>query len=546
MANFNGTVGNDNLTGSINNDIFNLNLGGSDTVKGLAGEDIFTFGVSFRSTDFVSGGGGLDILSLNGNYADTLLINSTMLNTVEYIYMAAGNEYNLSLFDGVIGNGRSLTFDGTSLGAGDRLSVDTGSHTIASLGTKAVVLGGVVDTFVISGFGNLTLKGGSGQDAVNFGTDFNSGDSLDGGSDKANYIHLNGEYSAGLTVSGAMLKNFQTIYLDPGSNYKLTLKDGVVAAGQSLAIQGGGLGAANIIDFDGSQETNGNFTIFDGAGNDFAKGGALRDVFFSDSGGIDTFFGLGGDDFFQMGSTLTKDDRIDGGTGFDDLGLRYGTYVFDAQNVKNIEAVTVNADGGDFRIVTNDATVASGQTMGFYASQLSSSFRFVFNGSAELDGNFSVIGGAGKDVLKGGAGNDVLYGFGGSDVLTGGAGSDTFGYLVASHSQVANRDVIRDFDAATDRFEFEGDLFMLSTVDTAVSGKLNAATFNVNLTQALNAAHLGVHHVVIFTATSGDLAGSAFLVGDANGIAGYQAADDLIVEITGATNLASFDIDNII
>ena len=44
----------------------------------------------------------------------------------------------------------------------------------------------------------------------------------------------------------------------------------------------------------------------------------------------------------------------------------------------------------------------------------------------------------------------------------------------------------------------------------------------------------------MFTPTSGNLAGHAFLIVDGNGTAGYQAGADLVIELTSATNLSHF------
>jgi len=67
------------------------------------------------------------------------------------------------------------------------------------------------------------------------------------------------------------------------------------------------------------------------------------------------------------------------------------------------------------------------------------------------------------------------------------------------------------------------------------SGKLSTATFNSDLAADLGATKLGADHAVLFTASKGDLAGDTFLVVDLNGTAGYQAGQDLVIRLTGAT-----------
>jgi hypothetical protein len=68
------------------------------------------------------------------------------------------------------------------------------------------------------------------------------------------------------------------------------------------------------------------------------------------------------------------------------------------------------------------------------------------------------------------------------------------------------------------------------------AGKLTVANFDANLTAALS-GHLLAGHVELFTASTGSLAGHTYLVVDANGVAGYQAGQDYVIELTSATHL---------
>src|SRR6185437_16734535 len=97
-----------------------------DTVSGGDGNDVIRFGGTFASGDSVDGGTGVDQLQLDGDYSAEQNINSTQLSNVEIITVAAGHNYNLIFFDGVIADGSSLTIKGQSLSASDILSVDGG------------------------------------------------------------------------------------------------------------------------------------------------------------------------------------------------------------------------------------------------------------------------------------------------------------------------------------------------------------------------------------------------------------------------------------
>jgi hypothetical protein len=80
----------------------------------------------------------------------------------------------------------------------------------------------------------------------------------------------------------------------------------------------------------------------------------------------------------------------------------------------------------------------------------------------------------------------------------------------------------------------------VTAIDTAItSGALNTTKFNANLSTALTAARLGAGHAVLFTPDSGNLAGHTFLVVDANGIAGYQANLDFVIQLSNASHLSS-------
>ncbi|HSI44705.1 MAG TPA: type I secretion C-terminal target domain-containing protein, partial [Methylophilus sp.] len=72
----------------------------------------------------------------------------------------------------------------------------------------------------------------------------------------------------------------------------------------------------------------------------------------------------------------------------------------------------------------------------------------ILNGNA---GNDILRGGAGKDTLNGGDGNDILIGGKGNDTLTGGAGVDVFKWDRGDDGVAGNpaRDTITDFNKAT-------------------------------------------------------------------------------------------------
>jgi Ca2+-binding RTX toxin-like protein len=365
-----------------------------------------------------------------------------------------------------------------------------------------------------------------------------------------------------------------------GFSYKLKIADATVAAGQNMTFDGAQIAADQSLNFDGTANLDGDLGVFGGFGSDLIKGGGGND--YLDGGpsagqAIDKIYGEGGDDVLLLGGTnggtmiggdgndalssslggkvvahgdagddeiyirlLTKESRIDGGSGNDtltlsgDLGL-----TFNRTTVKNIE--TLKLVDGDFVITTNDVTVAAGQALAVDASDADSA---KFNGSAETDGVFHIVGSRSGDTLTGGDGADTLNGALGADHLDGRGGADSFVYGAVGESTSKSFDVIAGFDASVEHFDLWRSV---GGVDAALShGALSLGTFDTDLANALNAAHLKAGHAVLFTPDSGGLSGKTFLVVDTNGVAGYQASQDLVIELEGAHNLTALTAGNFI
>ena len=154
-------------------------------------------------------------------------------------------------------------------------------------------------------------------------------------------------------------------------------------------------------------------------------------------------------------------------------------------------------------------------------------------------GNNSLNGAAGIDTLIGGAGNDTLNGAAGIDTLTGGVGTDIFIFQF-SQSTSAALDRVTDFAIGTDKID------LLSQA----GGAINAP---VAFTRATDSTTTNINTIVtnVFTDANGATAGnqalgtnSAVLVRDNSsstyliindGTAGFQSANDLVINLTGLT-----------
>ncbi len=258
----------------------------------------------------------------------------------------------------------------------------------------------------------------------------------------------------------------------------------------------------------------------------------------------DTLSGLGGDDILYGHA---GNDLIDGGTGNDTMygGDGADTFVGGAGNDamdggEGRDAVDYSADTQG---VSVDLTLGTASGAGIGGDTLVN-IRDVFGGTGNdsLSGNKAVnnlVGGAGKDVLKGekgddtlsgGAGRDTLNGGLGADLLDGGAGKDHFKYSAAVQSTGATFDTVVGFN------QHDGDQFVLAFavtgIDVTVSGgHFSKPSADADLAAAVTSGALGAHHALLFAPTTGDQHGGTFLVVDANGVAGYQAGQDLVIKL---------------
>ncbi len=168
-------------------------------------------------------------------------------------------------------------------------------------------------------------------------------------------------------------------------------------------------------------------------------------------------------------------------------------------------------------------------------------FQQDFNGD-NLIGNPSpglLVGGLGNDILVGGSGNDTLNGAAGSDTLTGGTGTDIFIFQFGQ-STAAALDRVTDFAIGTDKID------LLSQAGAAINAP-------VAFTRATDSTTTSINTIVtnVFTDANGATAGnqalgtnSAVLVRDNSsstyliindGTAGFQSANDLVINLTGLT-----------
>nr|WP_295374764.1 calcium-binding protein [uncultured Sphingosinicella sp.] len=538
MARIEGTSSNDTLFGfdDQNDELFGLD--GNDVLDGRSGADRMvggtgneTYVVDDQNDEVVEfAGEGFDAVSTKlrfyrlGDHLEALVYTGT------FGFEGLGNGLDNEIRGGeqndiLRGFGGADTLIGN---AGDDL-LDGGE------GDDQLAGGAGDDIFFLQHVGDDLAFGGAGNDGFYLGAAFTAADILDGGEGALDQVALQGGYS-GLTFAAGSLVGVEQLVLLPGSDarfgdtsgalysYNLTTVDANVAAGKQLIVTSNTLRVGEDLTLNGSAETDGSFLTFGGKGVDQITGGQGSDGFFF---GIDKRFG--------------DQDAIDGQGGSDQVGLQ-GDYsgankiVFGEAQLKNVEFI-VALTGGDARfgnnglgysydLTTSDGNVASGANMIVSANTLRSDETLTFNGSAETDGRFQIFSGAGADRITGGSGADRISGGRGADVLRGGDGADVFIYTSVADSTSTAFDQIVGFDYTADKIDLPT---TVGNFSDAVEGSLSLSTFNADLTAALNGV-LGIGEAAAFQATSGDMAGRIFGIVDANGIAGYQAGEDFVIE----------------
>jgi len=154
--------------------------------------------------------------------------------------------------------------------------------------------------FDLSAGGNDTVTGGNLNDGFSFGAAYTPADHVDGGAGTNDQIAVQGDYSAGMTLSGASIVNVEVLAMLPGFNYHFITANDLVGTGKSFAFWSVSMTSANHVFIDGSAETDGSFRFFLGAGNDTAIGGSGADTFYGGDGADDLTGGGGADTFSYL------------------------------------------------------------------------------------------------------------------------------------------------------------------------------------------------------------------------------------------------------
>gem|GEM_PF-6201668 len=430
---------------------------GSDYVEGRGGDDVIRTGIG---NDFISGGKGNNSIDAGANidtltYAErtediTLSLSENpnqdgfysatvgddfvdLIRAVENIILGSGNDdLRGSLVDNVL-EGR---------GGNDILDGALGNDTL---------LGGDGNDILKSGFGNNIIDGGTGTNTVQYAqseTGINVNQSLVDDNDY--YSVVNGDYTDQVkNISRFEGTNFNDTIVGDTSNqqYYGLEGDDIIDGGEGLDIIDGGDGndlatyasLADSVSVSSNRVTDSNGNIENLVNIERIAGTNFNDNFV---GTVDDniYLGLDGDDEFI--GTLGN-DLITGGSGTDHLDYsslssaltlnapqEFVTTTDDASlrtDFSGIERVTGSSNIDLIDYSTADNNVTANLTTNIVQESGKQSFNVLdFENIITGQGNDTITGNIGNNIINSRQGDDNIYATDGIDTINGGLGTDTF------------------------------------------------------------------------------------------------------------------------
>jgi Ca2+-binding RTX toxin-like protein len=404
--------------------------------------------------DTIMGGGGGDDLNGNDGNRDMLsyanLSTSAGVNVVlssdsaDYVIDSTPYTDTITGFEHVTGTDEDDTLWGNS--DNNNLYGGEGDDLLwGNAGSNSLYGNEGDDTFKFHEDMSGTIKGGIGTDELKVWQDADADDTYDltgledvEGIEKLTYDDANAEVklqatdfeffdgSTPFTISSTNVSTNEILEIvssadTPGDTETIDIShwnfDANWNAGTGIIKITGDVGAETLI---GSQATD---SITGGDGNDVIHG----------NGGNDELYGDTGNDSFVLGSNMSKDVTIRGGTGDDTLTFTDSGGIDDLDNVREVENIVLG--DANTSITTDCNLVDPSFTLKVDGQAITAAHTFTFDGSNESDSKFQIYTGQGQNHLTGGSGDDTF-------ILT---------------SQLAAESTITGGDG-TDRLQIEGDI----------------------------------------------------------------------------------------
>ena len=206
-----------------------------------------------------------------GTYTGTIATaNSSDTNTLDLTATAniSGATIDSNFANLTIADGATATMTSAQYSSFDGTITASGTNTVAFSGaTTGKTANSVIEKYTFddatnsfTAHANTThLTGGTGADTFIMGTNMSSLVTIDGGNGSDEITMTDG---GGSTTDLNNVTNVESITLGEAAT-SITTVDGLVANGETLTVNGSGIGS-NAFIFDGSSEADGAFTITDG------------------------------------------------------------------------------------------------------------------------------------------------------------------------------------------------------------------------------------------------------------------------------------------
>ncbi|OQW55470.1 MAG: hypothetical protein A4S14_12520 [Proteobacteria bacterium SG_bin9] len=430
---FEGLAGNDVITGNGNTRILYGNAAGPVNVNlatGIATGDVTTVG-----TDTITGG----VNSVSGSVSGDTIVGNSQTNIL-------------------IGAGGSDSIDG---GGGGDMAIFTGARADYTIALNTPALGQVRVTDNVAGrdgadtltnvevvqFSNASVLIASGSlanpidltsNTLPFGAPTNPFSSITGTDD---FITISQAFSSRPIDLGAGTND--TVNLGPSGGYNLNLTGVEFVNGTT---GGDFVTLANL--------ANGLSVNLGGGSDNLNLAGGANTLAVTNVENIfsaDTASGLSND-------TLTLTSNISGVTVFLGNGTNSLNLTASGANSLNgvVGAQTLNTSSGDDSLTilgnVGNMTINLGAGSGDTLTLVSGSGNLTVRGAETVigSGNFDHL------IIDSAGGSSMITAGLGSDIVELGAGQDSLRYTSTADSYLGGRDTINNFDAATDRFVFDG------------------------------------------------------------------------------------------
>ncbi|MBJ7901578.1 MAG: hypothetical protein GC158_17050 [Cyanobacteria bacterium RI_101] len=218
---------------------------------------------------------------------------------------------------------------------------------------------------------------------------------------------------------------------------------------------------------------------------------------------------------------LAGNDTIDGKTGADTMigGLGNDTYTVD--NVGDVVVENLNEGTDTVKASINYALPENVENL-------------TLNGSANLNGTGNAL----KNKITGNTGANILNGGAGADTLAGKAGNDIFVFRFGE-STVSALDRVSDFAIGADKIDLLTQGGAAMNAPAAFTRAADSATTNINtivnnVFADADGATAGNQALAPNSAALVKANASTYLIVN-DGTAGFQSANDLVVNLTGIT-----------